>query len=116
MQVRLLGPVDVLAAGVTRPVTGLRRRAVLAALGLTPGEVVSADRLIEIAWSGQPPATAVNSLQQLVSQLRTMLGERDTILARPPGYLLNLTADATDVQVAVRLIDEARRIGDPTAK
>src|SRR4029450_1752729 len=116
MRVRLLGPVDVLAADDARPIAGLRRRAVLATLGLTPDTVVAADRLIEIAWNGRPPATPLNSLQQHVSQLRNLLGQRDAILARPPGYLLHLGNDATHVQVAVRLIDEARRIAEPTGK
>jgi DNA-binding SARP family transcriptional activator len=39
MQVRLLGPVDVMANGESRPVHGLRRKAVLAALALHHGEV-----------------------------------------------------------------------------
>jgi DNA-binding SARP family transcriptional activator len=39
MQVRLLGPVDVVVDGVPRPVRGLRRKAVLAALALHAGRV-----------------------------------------------------------------------------
>ena len=46
MQVRLLGPVDVLVDGEPRPVRGLRRKAVLAVLALHGGEVVSTDRLV----------------------------------------------------------------------
>jgi hypothetical protein len=38
MQVRLLGPVDVLVDGAARPVRGLRRIALLAMLALHPGE------------------------------------------------------------------------------
>jgi hypothetical protein len=36
MQVRLLGPVDVVVDGEPRPVRGLRRKAILAVLALKP--------------------------------------------------------------------------------
>lgn len=52
MLVRLLGPVDVLADDGPRRVRGLRPKAVLAALALHGGEVVSAGRLVGIAWGG----------------------------------------------------------------
>src|SRR5439155_16143748 len=97
MQVRLLGPVDVTGDdGAARPVAGLRRKAVLAVLGLAAGEVVSADRLIDVVWDGHPPATAQNTLQRYISHLRTTLGSRSSIVAIPPGYLLDLGSDATD--------------------
>ena len=89
MQVRLLGPLDVLVSGVARPVSGLRRRAVLAVLGLAAGEVVSTDRLIDVVWDGKPPATCVNTLQSNMSYLRGRLGHREAIVARAPGYLLD---------------------------
>ena len=53
MQVRLLGPVDVVVDGAPRPVRGLRRAAVLATLALHPGQVVGTDRLIDVVW-GRP--------------------------------------------------------------
>ncbi|GAA3215559.1 AfsR/SARP family transcriptional regulator [Dactylosporangium siamense] len=104
MQVRLLGPIDVTLGGAPREVPGLRRKAVLATLAIGRGEVVSTDRLIDTVWGEDPPATAVNTLQRHVSYLRQVLGGRDTIVARPPGYLLALDDDATDVAVAERLI------------
>jgi DNA-binding SARP family transcriptional activator/tetratricopeptide (TPR) repeat protein len=133
LQVRLLGPVDVVVDGVPRPVSGLRRKAVLAVLALHPGQVVSADRLIDVVWDGEAPATASNTLQSHVSQLRRILGSRTAILARPPGYLLDvsggdlsrdglsgsessgsgLSGEATDLQVAERLIGQAERAADP---
>src|SRR5262245_49951481 len=76
VRVRLLGSVDVITGGVPQPVSGLRRRALLAVLGLSAGEVVSTDRLIDTVWAGAPPATAVNTLQSHVSYLRGLLGGR----------------------------------------
>jgi DNA-binding SARP family transcriptional activator/Tfp pilus assembly protein PilF len=116
VQVRLLGPVDVTVGGVVRPIAGLRRKAVLATLGLAAGEVVSTDRLIDVVWGDKPPSTASNTLQSHVSYVRGVLGTRTAIVARPPGYVLDLGADATDVQVAERLISDARQSTDPVQR
>ena len=56
MQVRLLGPVDVVVDGEPRPVRGLRRKTVLAVLALRAGEVVSTDRLTDVVWGQAAPA------------------------------------------------------------
>src|SRR2546429_569464 len=53
MQVRLLGPVDVTLEGAAREVPGLRRKAILAALALKPGEVLSTDWLLDIGWGSR---------------------------------------------------------------
>ena len=50
MAVRLLGPIDVVVDQEPRPVSGLRRKAVLATLALHAGEIVSTDRLADIVW------------------------------------------------------------------
>jgi DNA-binding SARP family transcriptional activator len=112
MQIRLLGPVEVAVGGLARPVPGLRRKAVLAMLALRAGEVVSADSLIDAVWDQAPPATAHNSLQRLVSYLRGLPGA-DTIVARAPGYVLDLGGDPTDVHVAERLIRSGKNDADP---
>jgi DNA-binding SARP family transcriptional activator len=85
MQVRLLGPVDVIVDGGSRPVRGVRRGAVLAVLALHCGEVVSTGRLVDVVWGETAPPTAVNTLQAHVSYLRRVLGSKAAIRARPPG-------------------------------
>jgi DNA-binding SARP family transcriptional activator len=116
--VRLLGPVDVLVDGAPRPVPGQRRKAVLAVLGLHPGEVVSTGRLVDLVWGDAPPPNAANALQSHVSYLRRILDDKTAIVSRPPGYLLGGArggtggrdsgstdgGDSTDVAVAERLI------------
>jgi DNA-binding SARP family transcriptional activator len=114
MQVRLLGPVDVLASGMPRTVSGLRRKAVLTVLALHAGRPVSSSQLIEQVWGAAAPATALNALQSHVSYLRGVLGNRSAIVARPPGYLLGLGDDATDALVVERLLAAASRAGDRT--
>ena len=111
--VRLLGPVDVAADGGSRPVNGRRRKAVLAALALHDGQVVGVGRLVEVVWGGVAPATVMNSLQSHVSYLRGVLGSREAIVARPPGYALNLGGDGTDARAAERLLRQGKRAADP---
>jgi predicted ATPase/DNA-binding SARP family transcriptional activator len=113
VQVRLLGPVDVVAHGHPQPVDGLRRKAVLACLALRSGEIVSTGRLVEAVWPAAAPPTALNTLQSHVSYLRKVLGSKTAIIARPPGYLLDLGDDPTDVRLAERLLRQGRQSADP---
>jgi tetratricopeptide (TPR) repeat protein len=55
----------------------------------------------------------VNSLQTHISYLRGVLGSRDAILARSPGYLLNLGGDGTDARAAERLLRQGKQAADP---
>lgn len=104
MQVRLLGPVDVMVDDVSRPVRGLRPKALLAVLALRSAEIVSTDSLIDIVWGATAPVTAVNTVQSHVSYLRQVLGSKPAIRARPPGYVLDLGGEGTDVEAAERLV------------
>jgi DNA-binding SARP family transcriptional activator/tetratricopeptide (TPR) repeat protein len=113
VQVRLLGPVDVIADGGSRPVPGLRRKAVLATLALRGGEVVGTDRLVDAVWGESAPRAATSTLQSHVSYLRNVLGSKAAILARPPGYVLDLGGDGTDVQLAERLLRQGTQSADP---
>jgi DNA-binding SARP family transcriptional activator len=58
-------------------------------------------------WSGDPPATAVASLQNFVAQLRKALGP-DVIETRPPGYVIRLEPEQLDAARVRALVDEAR--------
>ena len=115
MQVRLLGPVDVMVDGAPQTVPGLRRRAVLATLALRAGEVVGTDQLVDAVWGTSVPSTAANTLQSHVSYLRHVLPGRSVIVARPPGYVLELGESGTDVQVAERLLRQGTQADDPAA-
>ncbi|HEX6870064.1 MAG TPA: BTAD domain-containing putative transcriptional regulator, partial [Micromonosporaceae bacterium] len=111
-QVRLLGPIDIQIDGALQSVTGTRRKAVLAVLALAAGATVPADRIIDLVWSGDGPATAMNTLQSHISQLRKLFLSRDAIVAVAPGYRLELgDGDTTDVRAAERLVAAAERAG-----
>ena len=85
-------------------------------LALTAGEIVSSDRLVDAVWGDRPPPTAANTLQAHMSYLRGVLGSRTAIVSRPPGYVLDLGAEATDLQLAERLISDGRRSADPARR
>jgi DNA-binding SARP family transcriptional activator/tetratricopeptide (TPR) repeat protein len=102
IEVRVLGPVEVRAGGVTVS-GGDRRQAVLAMLVAARGRVVPADRLADQLWNGTPPPSATVSLQAYVSRLRRLL-EPDrppraapgVLVSEAGGYALRLPGDAVD--------------------
>src|SRR5262245_45378439 len=103
MEFRILGPLEVVGPGGPIPLGGPLQRAVLALLLTRANEVVSADRLIDELWSGDPPRTAANTVQYYVSQLRKLLGS-DRILTRPPGYAIRIEDDELDLARFERLV------------
>ncbi|MGQ0626195.1 MAG: BTAD domain-containing putative transcriptional regulator [Sporichthyaceae bacterium] len=116
-QVCLLGPVELRANGEQVPLTAARQRAVLALLALQAGRVVSVDALIEGLWGSAVPAGATTTLKSLTSRLRRTLrqgfGDAVTLTFRPPGYLLELDADAVDALRFARLLTLAQSLPDP---
>jgi DNA-binding SARP family transcriptional activator len=99
--------------GDARMVSGLRRKAVLATLALHGGEVVSVGRLVDAVWGETAPSTVRNTLQSHVSYLRTLLGNKNAIVGRPPGYRLDVGDDGTDVWLAERLLRQGAQAADP---
>src|SRR5439155_15922180 len=109
MEFRVLGPLEVVAAGSTFVPSAPKVRALLAILLLHANELVSADRLIEELWSGEPPASAAKVLQTYISQLRAALGA-ERIVTRSPGYVLRVDEDELDLARFERL----RAAGKPS--
>src|SRR6185437_15714739 len=64
-------------------------------------------------WGDGTPSTALNTLQSHVSHLRGVLGSKAAILAKPPGYVLDLGDEGTDVRIAERLLRGASLLADP---
>jgi ABC-type transport system substrate-binding protein/DNA-binding SARP family transcriptional activator len=105
VQYRILGPLEVIADG--EPIAlGPKPRALLAVLLLHPNEVVSVDRLADELWGERQPVSAAKLVQLHVSQLRKALA--DSIVTRPPGYLIHVETDELDVTRFQRLVAEAR--------
>jgi YVTN family beta-propeller protein len=115
MDYRVLGPLEVRDGERSLPRAGAKQRALLALLLVNANRVLSRDRLIDELWGEQPPDTAVQSLHVYVSRLRKLLPP-DTLLTRPPGYLLEIEPDELDLRRFERLLAEGRAAlaaGDP---
>ena len=94
----LLGPLFVRCDGVEVPVPRGRQRAVLAALLLSAGRVVSVDDLTEVLWGAHPPPSARVTVQNTVMRLRQSLsGARSLIRTQPRGYLITVAGCELDV-------------------
>ena len=92
------GPTDIAAA---------KPRALLALLLVRANAVVASDRLVDDLWDGRPPASATNTLQTYVSQLRKVL-PADRVVTRAPGYMLRVEpgeVDAAEFENALRHAD-----------
>ncbi|WP_167538791.1 BTAD domain-containing putative transcriptional regulator [Microbispora catharanthi] len=115
MRVELLGPFEVRNRdGSVVEVPGIRLRALLAALALEPGRIVSRARLVDWIWGPRPPADEANALQALVSRLRRVLPD-GVIEADSGGYRLAVAPDAVDVCQFEHLVGQARA-ADPAAR
>src|SRR3712207_4720473 len=105
MELRLLGPLEVLDDHRPLALGGLRRRAVLARLAVDARRVVAVDRLVDDLWGEQVPDSAVKMLHISVSQLRKVL-PRGVLVTRAPGYLLEVEPEGLDVERFERLRGE----------
>ena len=112
LQFGLLGPLVVTVDGRPVDLPGGRVRALLALLLVQAGHVVSADRLIDDLWAGEPTPGASATLQGYVSELRkalsAALGRPAPVETRRPGYLIAVDADQLDVLRFEALVDLAR--------
>jgi DNA-binding SARP family transcriptional activator len=75
VELGVLGSLQVRQHGVPVVIPGAKPRAILTMLGLHGGSVVSADTLIALLWSDDPPRTAEKALQTHISSLRRALGD-----------------------------------------
>ena len=102
MEFRILGPLEVRAAGHAVPVPGAKPRAVLAMLLLHANRPVGADRIAQALWGEDAPAGAAGTVQVHVSRLRKALGDGAPIVTTAAGYELRVEPGQLD---ADRLAD-----------
>ncbi|MER6224653.1 BTAD domain-containing putative transcriptional regulator [Streptomyces sp900105755] len=104
----LLGPPVLYDAADVRPIGSPKVRALLAALLLEAGRVVSVESLREALWGGAPPVSARASLHNHVTRLRRLLDDPERLRAVPPGYLLRVDDGELDVDVFEVRVSQAR--------
>ena len=109
MDFRVLGPLEVLAAGRIVDVAS-PNSALLARLLMSHGKVVPVDDLVAALWGEESPTSARNSLQSHVSRLRDALRPAGaSIEAGPVGYRLAVPDAAVDAVRFEQLLEAARR-------
>ena len=113
LQLRVLGGVELLRDGEPVAIGGPKPRLLLAMLLASRGGVVSADRLCEELWGEGQPADPGAVLQSHLSRLRRILRPEAEIVARPPGYALEVDADRVDAGRFEQLCARARDASDP---
>jgi DNA-binding SARP family transcriptional activator len=85
----LLGPLEVRDRGTPLELPRAKQRALLAYFLLRLNEIESTDALIDALWGESPPRTALQSLHNLVSQLRGAL-PWDVLRTHAAGYSLEV--------------------------
>ncbi|BEL02060.1 BTAD domain-containing putative transcriptional regulator [Actinoplanes sichuanensis] len=123
IEVRVLGPFQVLVDGEPVALGGPRPRAVLAMLVAAHGRTVPVDRIVDELWGENPPPSAVATLQAYISRLRKLLEPRrapraatTVLVGDPVGYALTLPAEAVDAWRMEREVHSVQRARDLTAE
>ena len=112
LEIRLLGPFEVLARGTIADVGGSKRQALLAMLALRQGRVVDVDALVDGLWGEELPAAPRNALHHHIARLRAALGE-ESIVGSPDGYALKgAHVDAVRFEELLAETRSALREGD----
>lgn len=105
-EVRVLGPLEVVASdGVVVPLAAKQKR-LLAALVAADGRACNVDDLVESVWGGSPPASARSLVQVYVSQLRKALPDGMAVVTGAGAYALELEPGCLDATRFERLLAE----------
>lgn len=112
LQIRVLGHTEVICKGRTVALPP-KQRALLAALVLEAGRMVTIDRLVDVLWGARPPASAVAKVQTHVSALRRVLGQRHVgsgpLHTHSTGYQLKIDSPWLDLAYFDELSSQAGR-------
>jgi DNA-binding SARP family transcriptional activator len=115
LEIRVLGPFEVLAGERQPDMGGAKRQALLAMLALRRGRVVAVDALIDGVWGEELPSAPRNALHHHIARLRAALGE-NAILGSSDGYALAAASiDAVRFEELLADTRTALRDGDISA-
>lgn len=111
VQFRVLGPLEVLVNGQAIKLGGRRPQTTLAVLLLAEGRVVTVERLVDVVWGEEPPASVRGQVAIAISALRKAFrqagAEGEVIETVGAGY--RLRAVHLDAREADRLTADGRR-------
>src|SRR4051812_25243390 len=110
VEFRVLGPLEIRRDGAPVPLRAPAQRTFLAALLIEHGRVVSVDALAEALWPDEQPRSARHALEMNASRVRRLLGDDAALVARSPGYVLEVDPEAIDSVRFERLLAEAREL------
>jgi DNA-binding SARP family transcriptional activator/Tfp pilus assembly protein PilF len=123
MELRLLGPVQLVVAGRPVELGPTKQRAVLAALLVDADRPVPTEALIDRVWGEDPPLSVRGTLYSYVARLRVVLRRAVDGDGDPPrlehgadGYRLIIDGCQVDLDRFHRLVDEARVDGHDDAR
>ncbi|NUR90812.1 MAG: helix-turn-helix domain-containing protein [Nonomuraea sp.] len=88
LEVRVLGPLEVVRDGRVVEVGAPMQRCLLGLLALKAGRVARMDEIAEALWAHRPPARWANLIHTYVARLRRTTGSPAAIIAAPGGYRL----------------------------
>ena len=118
MQVRLLGPIEVVgSSGDNISVPGAKMRGLVAILALEAGRTITPQRIIDALW-GEQLVIGLNTVQVVVSKLRRALaqaGETERVVTRPSGYQLDVEHEHVDALQFELLLEQAHQVADNPA-
>ena len=123
MEFRVLGPIEIWAAGAALRVGEPRQRLVLAALLVEVGRTVGVSTLVDRVWGESPPAQARRTLHAHLSRIRRVLGQAAALEGVPApalvrssgGYCLAVEPDQVDLVRFHQLQAQARDPGQRRA-
>jgi DNA-binding SARP family transcriptional activator/Tfp pilus assembly protein PilF len=117
----VLGPVRAWRGDTELDLGSPQQRAVLAALLLAGGRLVSTGTLVDALWGPEPPKFAVGTVRTYVSRLRHRLAAapsddaQEIIESAGDGYVLRVRPAAVDINLFLRWTaqaEESRNAGD----
>jgi predicted ATPase/DNA-binding SARP family transcriptional activator len=112
MEFRMLGPFEVRRGDQALALGGAKQRALLAILLIEANHVVGLERLAELLWRDDPPATFSHIIEVYVSQLRRALepagAPYHVLVRKPAGYMLQVAPGEFDAAEFQELVEAAR--------
>jgi DNA-binding SARP family transcriptional activator len=116
VEVRVLGPVEVLIRGSQLRLAKRQHRLIVGILGIEVDRPVLSDRLIDLLWGDRPPARPRAVLHSRISELRAVLRAADggaadrALVTEHDGYVLRIPARMVDAYRFRELVTHSRQL------